>query len=246
VTKLVRKMYLFSFKFAKHVFFQNNDDAKLFVDQKIVASNKVSVLPGSGIPLDKITFSSRQYTNEHRKFFMPSRLLIDKGVGEYVEVCRQLKLEYGDKVEFYLAGKAEENPKLGFGIRTARSWNKDGFLNYIGRIDNSLEWMRNSDVVVLPSYREGTPRSLLEAASLGRPIVTTNAPGCKEVVIDQQNGLLCEAKNTKSLYNCIKSMIDVDASSLEIMGEASRRLVENKFDEQIVINSYKKVLEKYS
>ena len=244
LSSLVRRMYKWSFKKSFHVFFQNSDDIHLFLQKKLIKKKKCSLLPGSGIPLDLINYTPKEYSENRRSFFMPSRLLIDKGVKEYVEAAIKLKAEFGTRVDCFLCGKPEENKKLGFGLLEANEWTEKGFLNYLGHIDNTLDWMSKSDIVVLPSYREGTPRSLLEAASLGRPIITTDAPGCREIVQNTRNGLLCAVKDSNSLYNCMREMVLADNLKLSAMGKESRSIVEEKYDENIVIRKYRKQLKK--
>jgi glycosyltransferase involved in cell wall biosynthesis len=243
VSYIAKVLYKFSFRFADFVFFQNQDDKKVFLDSKLVNPNIIGLLPGSGICLEAIQKKELPIA-ETLIFTMTSRLLIDKGVGEFVEAAKKMKAEFGKKVSFILCGKPEPNPTLGFTEKMALNWQKEGFLTYLGHIDNVLDLLEKSHIAVLPSYREGTPRALLEACALGRPILTTNAPGCKEVVVANQNGLVCEVKDTNSLYNCMKKFASMSFEELKDMGNESRILVEAKFDEKIVIGEYLKIVKK--
>lgn len=242
MTKLVKWMYKVSFKKANHIFFQNEDDLNLFKKNNLVSNLNVGLLPGSGIDLLKYKYSEKQFDSNSILFLLPCRLLIDKGVGEFIQAVVKIKNEYGEKAIFNVCGIYEPNPNLGFDKEAVSKWVKDGLINYLGHVDNVDELIVDSNVVVLPSYREGTPRVLLEAAALGRPIITTNAPGCKEVVINKGNGLLCEVKDVNSLYYCMKNVLDSTPETLLQMGKRGRELAENRFDEQIVINKYKEVL----
>lgn len=239
VSKIARILYKYALRRADFVFFQNNDDKNLFQKLNLVKGNNIGVLPGSGIPLASLSYAEKDYSNDSKTFLLPCRLLIDKGVGEFIEAARKVKARYGDQIKFVLCGKPENNPTLGFSEEQAVLWAKEGVVDYLGHIDNVIDHIKKSDCVVLPSYREGTPRVLLEAASVGRPIITTDAPGCKEVVIDGSNGYLCKVKDVNSLYHCMIKIIDADSAVLDQMAKKGRTLVESKFDENIVINKYR-------
>ena len=133
-------------------------------------------------------------------------MLIDKRLREFIESSERLKQKYGDKVEFYVCGKPEKKESLGFNEEQINVWVDSGLIKYLGHIDSVVEQMIKSDCIVLPSYREGTPRVLLEAAAVGRPILTTDAPGCREVVQNNINGLLCEVKDANGLYIIMEKM----------------------------------------
>ena len=240
--KLVKRLYRYCFKYSQHVFFQNPEDRDLFLSYKLVDEKKTGLLPGSGIRFKEIGFKPKDVDNEKIKILFPARVLIDKGIREYLEVATRIKKEFGDKIEFLVCGKPEPNPKLGLDHAELESYVKKGVINYLGNIDNMLEQMEEVDCIVLPSYREGTPRVLLEASCVGRFIITTDTVGCREVVKNEMNGLLCDVKDADSLYNCVLQFLEMPNSIRQGMVEKGRKLVEEKFDEQIVIDRYNNIL----
>jgi glycosyltransferase involved in cell wall biosynthesis len=234
-------LYRLAFRFPKTVFFQNQQDRKLFVEKKLIAEKITDVLPGSGIDLNH--FKPAGFVqNETFTFLLIARLLREKGILEYVEAGRKLR-QQGLKVRLQLLGFLDHSPQ---GITEAEldGWVKAGEVEYLGRTDDVRPCIYAADCVVLPSYREGTPRSLLEAASLAKPIITTNVPGCTEVVQDKINGYLCEVKNPDDLAQKMQQMMSLPPQDLQKMGNESRRMVESRFDEKEVIRQYNEVLGK--
>ncbi len=236
ITKVVKKLYKWAFKVPSTVFFQNNDDRMDFLKYGLLEERKTKLLPGSGVDLSK--FKPKEFKkNKSFTFLMVSRLLYDKGIVEFLEAAEKLKYE-GLAVKFIICGKTEPEKKKGLTEEEFSVWLNKDIIEYKGHVDNVYDFIEQADCVVLPSYREGTPRSLLEAAAMGKPIVTTNVPGCREVVIAGYNGFLCEARSTESLYLSLKKMHNSSEIELEKMSANSRSFVEEKFDEQIVIQKY--------
>ena len=204
-SKVALMLYRFAFKFPKRVFFQNNDDLELFIDFNLVKKEISDVLPGSGVDLEKFKYSKKE-KKEKFIFLMISRILYDKGIVEFIDAAREIKSKYKN-VEFQILGMHDESkgsiPKVKF-----KKWQEEGIVNYLGVTDDVVSKIITADCVVLPSYREGTPKTLLESLAVGRPIVTTNAPGCKETVINGENGYLCEIKNSKSLESQLIKIIN--------------------------------------
>jgi glycosyltransferase involved in cell wall biosynthesis len=241
--KVAQMLYRFSFRFPKRVFFQNEDDRSLFVEKKLIRSKATDLLPGSGIPLDK--FMPTEFKrNEEFSFLMIARLLYDKGICEYVEAARIAK-KNGIKAKFQILGAIDTDKNLGISEAQLQAWIEEGVIEYLGTTDDVPAVIAQADVVVLPSYREGTPRALLEAASMGKPIITTDIAGCRQTVDNGINGYLCEVKNAKDLAAKIEKMYALDNQSLMKMGQASRLKVENEFDEKIVIQKYLDILKSY-
>ena len=234
-SRIGRLLYKYAFQFPKKVFFQNPDDQKLFIENKLVSKSITDVLPGSGVNLEKFKFTPKKKTNPFI-FLMISRALYDKGLVEYVEAAK-LILKKHSNVEFQLLGTLDYSkgsiPKPLF-----QSWVDDRIINYLGTTDDVASKIINADCIVLPSYREGTPKTLLEALAIGRPIVTTNVPGCKETVIDGENGYLCEVKNSANLANKMIEMLGLEGNKLISMSVKSRGLAEAKFDDRIVYKQY--------
>ncbi|MFT5914020.1 MAG: glycosyltransferase involved in cell wall biosynthesis [Bacteroidia bacterium] len=242
-SKVAKVLYRFSFRYPNLTFFQNPDDQQVFLNKHLVPKTKVDILPGSGINLQEFAPvpkpESKQFT-----FLVISRLLIDKGLREFTEAIRLLRAK-GITAKFQLVGPMDLNSGLGITEAEVELWQKDGLIEYFGRQDDVKPFIQNSDCVVLPSYREGTPRTLIEAASMAKPIVTTDVPGCRETVEDGFNGFLCEVQNAEDLAEKMGDMIELKASELEEMGNNSRKLAESKFDEQIVVGKYLKHIRKF-
>lgn len=233
---IAKAMYRISFWYPKKIFFQNDDDLELFVDNNIVSKNSSDVLPGSGIDLKR--FIPVQYkSNQVITFLLISRLIVDKGIYEYIEAIKQLKSE-GVNAKFQILGSKDPEHKRGIPLAVIDSWIKEGIIEYLGTTDDVRPFINSADCIVLPSYREGTPRTLLEAASSARPIIATDVPGCNNVVINGYNGLLCDERNASDIAAKIKSFLELSHEDRTSMGENGRRLVEEKFDEVIVIDKY--------
>lgn len=240
VSAVALMLYKLSFRFAKKVFFQNPDDLKLFLDKKLVPKDAVDLLPGSGIDLEK--FKPMNFTrNEKFTFLLISRLITDKGVLEYIEAIKKLKNE-GINARFQVLGAMDPEHKRGIQVSLIQEWIDSGTIEYLGTTDNVRDYIEKADCVVLPSYREGTPRTLLEAASSCKPIITTDVPGCNHVVIDNYNGLLCRLKDADDLAEKMKKMSLLQDDTLRQFGLNGRLKIETEYDESLVINKYLVVL----
>jgi glycosyltransferase involved in cell wall biosynthesis len=237
VAKIARKLYRFAFRTPEKVFFQNSDDRRIFVKFGLVKPEVTEVIPGSGV--DTARFSPNgHYKQEEFVFLMISRVLYDKGVVEYAEAIRQLKNK-GIHAKFQLLGATDPGHRSGIPISELKSWQNEGLIDYIGTADDVLPVIRKADCVVLPSYREGTPRTLLEAASVGKPLIATDVPGCNNVVVHGKNGYLCKAKDSQDLASKLFSMYNLPNSERLDMGKESRLIAEQKFDEKFVIDRYR-------
>ena len=228
--KIIHEMYRQSLFKAHHVFFQNPDDLNLFRELKLIKKNKQStVVNGSGIDLKqfKVVPLPKINSNNRITFLLIARLLADKGIREYVEAAKNIKAKY-PFVSFNLVGPIDSNPSA-IAKEELDGWVKSGSINYLGRLNDVRPAIAESSVFVLPSYREGTPRTVLESMSMGRPIITTDAPGCRETVIDRVNGFLVSVKSVDDLVDAMEKFI-LDPSLIETMGAASRKLAVEKFD----------------
>lgn len=236
VSFIAKLLYRLSFRFARKVYFQNPDDLELFVRQKLVPESAVDLLPGSGIDLKKFTVAP--FTrNEKFTFLLISRLITDKGVLEYVEAVKQLKAE-GLNAKFQVLGAIDEEHKRGIKRKLVNTWITSETIEYLGTTENVQPFIHHADCVVLPSYREGTPRVLLEAASASKPIIATDVPGCKQVVENNVNGLLCKLKDATDLASKMRTMAGYDDAQLMLFGKNGRAKMEMHFEESHVINKY--------
>jgi len=238
-SKIALTLYKIAFLFPKKVFFQNKDDKALFIKKRLIKRELTDILPGSGIDLNH--FKPAPFIkNETFTFLLIARLLFDKGIIEYIKAIKTLR-RMGVPAHFQLLGLIDHS-HLGITQEDLNSWIKEGLIEYLGFTEDVRPSIYKADCIVLPSYREGTPRTLLEAASLAKPIIATNVPGCTEIVVDEVNGFLCEVKNPRDLaYKMIK-MIELSTEEIKEMGVQSRKQVERKFDEKEVISKYNEAL----
>lgn len=236
VSAIAILLYKISFRFAHKVFFQNPDDLNLFVNRKLVEASHADLLPGSGIDLARFTLMAYS-RNPRFTFLMISRLITDKGVMEYVEAIKMLRRQ-GFDARFQLLGAQDPEHKRGIKTEIIDEWIRSGIVEYLGVTDDVRVFISQADCIVLPSYREGTPRTLLEAASSGKPIIATDVPGCNNVVKHNYNGLLCNLKDAVDLAEKMKEMASLDDDYLRKFGKNGRTIAESEFDESRVISKY--------
>ena len=232
ITRLVKVLYRFSLSSVSTVFFQNRDDKELFLVNSLVLPDVCKLSPGSGIDLEDFQYRSA-LPNETITFILIARMLWDKGVGEFVEAARSLRRRY-PSAKFQLLGAIGVENRTAISDRMVADWISEGVIDYLGDTDNVKPFIESACCVVLPSYREGTPRVLLEAASIGRPIVATNVPGCREVVENGVTGLLCRAKDPLDLSEKMEQMINFSYEHRREMGDNGRAKMEKEFDVNIV------------
>ncbi len=243
VSAVAMLLYKGSFRFAKKVFFQNPDDLKLFVHRNLVPSGAADLLPGSGIDLSR--FQPAEFRRNHEfTFLMISRLISDKGVYEYIAAVRKLRA-MGVKARFQLLGAIDPEHKRGISEREINQWISSGVVEYLGTTNDVRGYIHNADCIVLPSYREGTPRTLLEAASSSKPIIATDVPGCNHVVVNHYNGLLCKMKDADDLAAKMQELLSYDDEKLKTFGRNGRLKMQAEYDESFVINKYLRALEKF-
>lgn len=237
LTFLVKKLYRFALAKVSYVFFQNPSDQKLFFDQNLVSPCKCKLTPGSGIDLQKYVFSEKNNDSSTFIFLLIARLVWDKGIKEYLEAARQLHEEFPE-VQFHIIGPSGVQNRTAIPISEIENWKLEGLINYLGEVEEVQGEIAEASCIVLPSYREGTSRVLLEASAIGRPIVATDVPGCKEVVLDEKSGFLCKVKNSNDLYLKMKKMYLLDQGKRNEMGLIGRKHVENKFNHELVCQIY--------
>ena len=231
--KIVFKLYKIALACSKKVIFQNSDDAELFEKMNLVNNKKINIVNGSGVDLSHYNYDLtilEEYAAEQPiKFLMLGRIIGDKGIREYVAAATELKKKYGTKVIFQLGGGLDTNPTA-IQKKELDEWVSTGVIEYLGKLQDVRPAITNSHVFVLPSYREGTSRSILEAMSIGRPIVTTNVAGCRQLVDVGNNGYLAEAKSVESLIEALEKILKLSSNELLDMGVFSRKIVEEKYD----------------
>lgn len=240
LTTVVAALYRAAFARSAAVFFQNGDDRALFLARRIVAADRTAVLPGSGVDLSRFAAAARPGA-DGATFLLVARLLRDKGIVEYVEAARLLRRRH-PAARFQLLGVQDAPNRTAIPRADVAAWVAEGVVEYLGATDDVRPFIAAADCVVLPSYREGTPRTLLEAAAMGTPLVATDVPGCREVVADGRNGFLCRARDGADLARALDAFLSLGGPARAAMGRESRRLVEARFDETIVIAAYERAI----
>jgi len=239
---IVHFLYRFALRGTHFTFFQNAEDERYFLSNNLTQGHNTLVLPGSGV--DCARFRPRPHNGRSvdgcATFLMLSRMLKDKGVYEFVEAAGRVKKEYPES-EFLLLGRRDERNPSVVPKEDLEAWQSEGIVKWIGEAEDVRPIMAEADVVVLPSYREGLPRALLEAAAMGKPVITTDAIGCREAVEHGRTGLLVPVKDSMALADAMKEMIK-NPEMRSHMGKEGRRRVKEQFDEKIVLE---KILEVY-
>lgn len=242
ITKIVKGLYRVSLQKSATIFFQNKDDLALFIEKGLVRTEQAEVLPGSGVDVQRFAPIVRSAPQSAFVFLLVARMLKDKGIVEFVAATRLLKMQY-PTIECQLLGFLDAKNPSAISSEEMQLWVDEGVVNYLGASDSVIDFLQKADCVVLPSYREGVPRSLLEAASMAKPIVTTNAIGCREVVDDGINGFLCEPRSVDDLMAKMEKMLLLSEIDRVQMGLKGREKVLKQFDEKVVIDHYVKAIE---
>lgn len=230
-------LYRFALRYPRTVFFQNDDDRNEFVKLGLVDLARTDRLPGSGVDLGRFKPVLRTACPDRIVFLLVARLMWDKGVGEYVQAARSITAKY-PQAEFQLLGFLDVKNPSAVPRSDVDAWVAEKIVSYLGPTDDVRPFYAGVDCVVLPSYREGTPRTLLEASSMAIPIITTDTVGCRDVVDDGITGYLCRLKDAEDLAEKMERMILMTAEERSAMGTAGRSKMEREYDEQIVIDRY--------
>jgi glycosyltransferase involved in cell wall biosynthesis len=241
LTRLVTHLYRVALRRSATVFFQNRDDLNLFVEKSMVRPEQTRLLPGSGIDLERFAPQAKPEDGIFR-FLLLGRLLWDKGVAEYVEAARRVRSRYPDTI-FRMLGFVDVPNRTAVARSEIDNWVAEGLIEYIPACDDVRPHIAAADSIVLPSYREGLPRALLEGGAMAKPLIATDAPGCRDVVEDGANGYLCAVRDAQSLADAMCRMIALDPERRRAMGQQARRLVEERFDQAIVVQSYREAIE---
>lgn len=235
-------LYNISFFRLPVVFFQNTDDQELFLQRQLLLANSARLLPGSGIDLVKFFPVDLPDQNMPQTFLMIARLLRDKGIFEYIDAAERVRAIYPN-VKFQLVGEVGADNRTAVDAQQVQQWVESGVVEYFGVVDDVRPLIANASCVVLPSYREGAPRTLMEAAAMARPIVTTDVPGCRSIVDRDENGFLCEARNAAGLACEMKRFLELPYAQKVAMGAAGRAKMERQFDQNAVLREYRKAIE---
>lgn len=232
----VRQVYGWMNRRARHLFFQNEEDLAVFRDAGLLGDTPMTLLPGSGVDLDHFAFQPLS-EGEPITFVMIARLLGDKGVREYAGACRMLK-EQGVASRCLLVGPLGVSNHSAVSEAEVACWQEEGIVEYLGAADDVRPMIAQSHVLVLPSYREGMPRTVLEAAAMGRPAIVTDVPGCRQAIEAGKTGWLCEARSDTSLAEQMLNVIGMSAAERQGAGNAARERMEASFSEARVVQAY--------
>ena len=243
---IVKQLYRFSLRGAKEVHFLNNEDALLFVRERIVPFGKINILPGEGINTTFFKPPEVRQKNPTFKFLMSCRMLKSKGVELFVEASRLLQLK-GYVFESIVLGVFEANHPDSIEPSKVQQWQAQGLINFLGFKEDVRPYLATADAFVFPSYyNEGVPRSLLEAASMELPIITTNNKGCRDVVENGVNGFLCQVQDPFDLAKKMEEMLLLTGQSLSEMGQKGREKVIHRFCMDKVIYEYRRIISQIS
>ncbi len=242
VGAVVRLLYRLSQPFAHHIFCQNGEDHALLLRNKLVPGSRLELIPGSGVDLDRFTPALRQGHDGPLRFLYAGRMLRDKGLGELITATRAINAG-GAACSLWLSGFADVGNVSAIPGEQLAEWGEMPGIEWLGPSDTMEEVYGAVDCVVLPSYREGMPRSLLEAGAMGLPVIATDVPGCRNVVRDGINGLLCEAKSSESLQQAMEQMISMPPEDRREMGERGRSIVVEAYDEKLVVEAAVRAVE---
>jgi len=228
IREIMKIEYWLACKFSRTVFFQNKDDKNQFISNGLISDEKCSIINGSGVNLDKFKPAPLP---EKPVFLFIGRLIKDKGIIEYLEACKVIRTKYSD-VRCLLVGPYDSNPSA-LKADELNTYIESGIIEYFGEQADVRPFITQCSTFILPSYHEGTPKTVLEAMAMGRAVITTNAPGCRETVTDKLNGFLVSIKDVQGLVNKMEYLIS-NQIECEKMGKESIKIAQNKYDVKII------------
>jgi glycosyltransferase involved in cell wall biosynthesis len=238
LTLVSRALYRLAMRRSARVIFQNGDDLEHFVGRRLVSPAIVERIAGSGVDMQRFAPASPSTIEGPFVFLLVARLLWEKGIGEYVEAARRLR-ERGVPVECRILGYFDPGNPSAIPVDQMAAWSAEGVIRYLGASETVEEVMREADCVVLPSYyREGLPRTLIEAAAMGKPLIAAESPGCREVVLHGHNGFLCRPRDPADLAEKMIDMVDLPQASRAEMGRRNREKACAEYDERLIIRRY--------
>jgi len=233
---IIRKLYKVALSKSKRLVFHNGDDLQLFEDFNLIPKGRGEVIPGSGV--DTNFFSPFPKSPAKKFIFLfVGRVLYDKGILEFVEAARQIR-QVTKNTEYWVVGQLNAENPTAVSKHQLQVWLENKDIRYFGNSNDIRKFLKKADVFVLPSYREGMPRAVLEAMASAKPIITTDTAGCRDTVVEGENGYLVPVKDSISLAEAMLKIYYLDRNELREMGNASRDLVLQNFDEKIIIDRY--------
>ena len=233
--RLVFVLYRFAFRFVKKVVFLNDDDRAVFLKHHVVAPDKTQVIKGTGI--DVHHFSPSESHSQEPVFLFIGRLLSDKGIREFETAAVQVKAAFPD-ARFQMLGNIDPGNPASIQAEELRQWIEKQCIEHLGQSDDVRPFIASAAAVVLPSYREGIPRVLLEGMALGKPIITTDAVGCKETIEHEKNGFMIPAKDAGALAAAMIRFLELPREQHLLMGQYGRQKVQNEFSNEVILPQY--------
>lgn len=230
IASVVTVMYRTALKRARTVFFENRGNANEFLQRNILKESSITVLNGAGVNLERFVYTDYPCANQPIRFLFLGRIMKEKGVDELFGAAEKLKQEYADRVQFDLVGFFEDTYK-----DRVEQLERDGVVVFHGFQSDPIPFYQQANCVVLPSYHEGMSNVLLEAAATGRPLITSNIPGCQEAVVDGVSGYLCPKQSAQRLYEAMRRFVKLSYEQQRQMGQAGRKHVEKVFDKKKVV-----------
>lgn len=238
---LICNLYKYALSKNEKIVFHNPDDRLYFVENKLVSFQNTLVLPGSGINTQFFKPEHEQRRDGSCVFLFIGRLLIDKGLLEFVDAAKKAK-QLNSNLEFWVLGELNTSNPNAVSEHELKEWEDRNTIRYLGQVKDVRKYIQESDVVVLPSYREGLPRSILEAMSMEKAVIVSDVPGCRELVSDGWNGMLVPAKNSQLLSERLLKMADKTPEQRLEMGKRGRQRILEKYDVQLVIKEYENIM----
>ncbi|PRP69196.1 glycosyl transferase [Chromobacterium amazonense] len=245
VAFIAKKLYKLAFRWPKEVWFLNEDDKHTFLSHNLIKPEQAVLLHGEGVDMQFYSPRPKSKHDGNIRFLLISRMLWDKGIGEFIEAARKIKKIY-PHAQFQLLGACDVPNPSAISRSLVTEWENEGIIEYLGTTDDVRPFISQADCVVLPSfYREGIPRTLMEAAAMAKPLITTDNVGCRDLVINDKTGFLCKTKDADSLVqSCIK-ILKLSDEERSLMGNAGRHFMSESFSESRVIKQYIDLLKKY-
>jgi glycosyltransferase involved in cell wall biosynthesis len=242
VKKMTDALYRLSFLSAKKILFENNDDRDLFIQDGLSQATQSLSTKGCGVDTQYFQPQKRARTDYKKVFLFIGRLLYDKGIVEFVEAARRVR-QQDPMVDFWVLGELDQDNLAAVSEDLLTDWIEDGVIKYYGNVSDVRPYIADSDVVVLPSYREGMPRAILEALAMGKAVITTDTAGCRETVEEGKNGFLVPVRNVVKLMERIHDFCDMPIVEIEKMGVVSRQKALQEFDQTIINQTILQVIE---
>lgn len=237
-SRLAKLLYRYSFSKSDLVVFENKDDQDLFIELDLVPEEKASYVKGCGVNLDyyKPLLETRKNSSKTIFTFI-GRLMYDKGIVEFIRAAEELKSLYKN-VEFWLVGEIDDGNPASISNQQLIEWVENGIVKYFGQIKDIRPLIQKSDCVVLPSYREGMSRLLTEAIAMEKPVISSDTPGCKDIVDDGENGFLVPVKNSDALVEAFVKFLNLDEPQRQSMGKKGRLKAINEFDDEMIAKQF--------